>query len=292
MMETINETLDKNTKNGLTQNRLDRQFETLYPKLKSDVDNIISQQQDNESSVVDTIDNVSNKAIEEILAISRESQNILNRLDSSTHESVKLLMGWLYSHSNIVRKAQIYDFELEDTQLKKDSKSAVKITGRHSYVISNTSSETPLLITTDLIDELGTQSAEDGWGFIEARYRFVKNDDSYDVKHPFEIIDRKKLNIKVVIPPLRSVVFEFKSIGVFFTTDRYTWYSQDICEGCKITITNKTQNVEITRYQINHRDEKVIKPEGTNVKNCSIIDFNLPIFPREGFAMYWKSKQK
>jgi hypothetical protein len=88
-----------------------------------------------------------------------------------------------------------------------------------------------------MIDELGLQSSEDGWGFKSVFFFFFGEDRE---EFPLDLADsgdgvNTPLSLLIELPPNKSVEFEFISEGVFLPSDRYVWYSQDFCENCKIS---------------------------------------------------------
>lgn len=292
LIYTINEKTDTPSE----KERLDRNFEVWYPRLKSDIDEILSQQLDTQGEETIVADPA--EIMEELLIVSRANQKMLSELaqydelrklksKESTPAIVQSLMDWAYELAGIIRKNQKYDFVMEDSTFKKDGNPAIKITGVHEYTVANSSESESLYIPLDMIDELGLQSSEDGWGFESFFYTI-----SGDEKKSHLITDStKRIKLTIEVPPGKNVRLEFVSSGLFLPSDRYAWYSQDFCENCRIVITNNTTISQIRAYQLNHRDEAKIRAGLQDNSNPNIINININIYPREGFTMYWKQKE-
>lgn len=215
------------------------------------------------------------------------TSNVL--INSTAPEIVKSLMEWGFGISQIVRTGQTYDFVMEDSSFKADeNKPAVKITGTHIYTIDNKSDGDTLQIPVSIKDELGLQSREKGWGFSSLHYQITGERKQ---KYALDAGEETNVVTQIPVPPKKSVTFEFVSVGVYLPSDRYVWYSQDFCNGCSISISNKTTFSIIERYQINHREEPQLRAKIDRYSDPEKINIDIPIYPREGFTMYWKEKE-
>ena len=258
---------------------LDLLFDIMFPSLQHDIEKVLE-------LPADSTDNIANESSSYV--------DILTGIEkSNAPEIVKSLLSWGYGISKIVRTKQTYDFVMEDSQLKKDGKSAVKIIGTHVYTVANKSDIDSLNISIYMKDELGLQSVEDGWGF-ESLFYTIEGENRKE--YPIRLADsgdgaKKNLGLSFEVPPKKNIKFEYVSVGVFLPSDRYIWYSQEFCENCIISITNNTTIADIHRYQINHRDEQSIKHQIQSKEKTNKINIDRNIYPREGFTMYWRAKR-
>ena len=298
----INDKLDNKIESAV----LEKRFNLSYTELKEKIDHILALSFDTTSDGI--VEEYPTVVMEELLIISRNIQNMLNKLvafqefnplDKSPNQTerisevVQSLLSWGTEISKVVRTNQTYDFVMQDSKFLKDGNPAIKITGTHIYTVFNKSQSDLLEVPINMKDELGIQSADEGWGFESVFYTIESEGRT---EYPLELADsgdraKKNITFLIRVPPNKSVKFEFTSAGLFLPSDRYIWYSQDFCKGCLISVTNETTTSKIYRYQINHRDEDRIKAQIHHKDNQSIININSHIFPHEGFSMYWRQEE-
>lgn len=207
----------------------------------------------------------------------------------SVPSDFKSLFEWLYTRSDIIRTSQTFALTLED--IEDNGELAIKISGKHKYTINNSSNK-PLHLSVKMKSELGLQSAGIG-GF--QRVVITLNGMSRELHGGMlDTHDKEPFIYENDLEPNQSIMFEFGTFGIFRHSDRFIWYSQDFCKDCLVTVHNRTTSLDVIKYQVNHHEEAKIKSQiiWDSEAKKDTIKFNYPIYPYEGFAMYWSRKSE
>jgi len=197
------------------------------------------------------------------------------------------VFDWLYMQPNILRRTN-QTFKLALTEESYDEETYIKICGMHKFTIFNPSKKARK-VKFNLISELGRQSILGG-GFTECYYTMEEKGEFKRMPIPtHKLSDKSFCPFKEDLTPSQKMSFEFHSYGIFRLHDRFTWYSQDFCERCDITIEkNYASSNSKINYHFNHHNASELDVHGKKSGDRQdTLNIDEPIYPYEGFTMLW-----
>lgn len=102
-----------------------------------------------------------------------------------------------------------------------------------------------------------------------------------DSKHIF----RKTYDLQ----PGDSNSFEFRSFDCYRTRDRLIWTVQDLSDGFRVRIKNRTGRRNAFKVKVNHHREREIQDQmkRLDLSDEIIFEFNAEILPYQGFEIMW-----
>jgi len=221
---------------------------------------------------------------------------IIKRLFGSS-STVDEAVRWLASEKNVVRSnhSLVLTLTLEDI----DGASHIKIKGVHKFTVScpgvNESVRYP---TEDIYTDLGIFGSIESGGFtyvkIEGEQIFTGQNLVGKLK-----TDKREAKVQfqhsVTIPSRGKKSFEFHTYGIYRTKDRLVWTVQDLSEAFDVMIINETgiSDNENLSFWINHHEGKNIRREmRVDALGHIPIKFTEPVFPYQGFEMFWNFHKK
>ena len=263
-----------------------------------------------------------NKA-KSVLRKMMENLKVLIKGTSAGRHLIKNSVRWVKLKNRVVRTNQTLEIKLDMIEICGDT--YLKITRRHIYsLVSPNTNEVlghKINIYTDLgfnLNELSEIDAEssllEDLGFdvkcanAESRAKIRKGGfRSVSIPHNAEplksnlLLDYVKYDgAKACFEYKREgkdehditidnpLTFVYETYGFYRPKDRLVWTVQDLSENFKVTIIS---DKPLTRFNlkvwVNHHERNNIRLNEDTVRNVYTLDFTSPVFPYQGFELYW-----
>jgi hypothetical protein len=215
---------------------------------------------------------------------------------SETHPVIQKAVEWLGTENTVVRTK--HTLELTLSAESNACETFVKVTGVHSYELTNYATseggKLPIDIYTDLGPDLGLTGLERG-GFesISVNNIPLSRDKITEINR--NVINNAKVCYEddVDITAERSMLFKYVTFAYYRPKDRLIWTVQDISDDFVVTIVNNTDlasDFPCFKYWYNHHKRKNIHPIRNrhnlprNVEQIRFPDF---VLPYQGLEISW-----